>query len=89
MRYRELFERDNDKIIANLKALIDHPATEPSIRAIAIKKLAAIENEGKEPAAKHPSGFTPMRFGSDGKMVKTDTPMKPGEFIPRPFHKAP
>jgi hypothetical protein len=39
MRYYEIFERDNRKIISSLRALIDHPNTEPALRDVAQRKL--------------------------------------------------
>jgi hypothetical protein len=88
MKYHEIFERDDSKIIANLKALIAHPNTEPNVKAVAQRKLDAIlGKQGEEPAKPTSSGFQPMTYGSDGKL-KAGTPepsrFKAG-FTPRSF----
>ena len=91
MRYQEILERDDSKVIASLQAVIDHPTTIPSERAAAqarLDHLVAKAEKAKEQEA-GVKAFKPVEFepGSVyGKTGKMQTPAgKPARFTPQKF----
>ena len=91
MRYQEILERDESKIISSLKAVIDHPTTIPSERAAAqarLDHLLAKAEKAKEQEAGI-KAFTPKKFEPGmvyGKNGQMQTPGgKPAKFVPTKF----
>jgi len=82
MRYYEIMERDERKLAAKLRALIDSPSTDPARRALAQRKLDVLLAQ-EEPAIL-PNGFKPIyspgRFKADPRFSST-----PSRFKAKPF----
>jgi hypothetical protein len=63
MRYREILERDDSKVIEKLRALIDHPSTESTIRAAAQQQLARLTLRSKSGVDTSTDGMIYNRHG--------------------------
>jgi hypothetical protein len=78
MKYHELLERDDSKVIKALNALINHPTTSDVEKETAKHILAAVMRRQVVPATDHNN----LVYGSNGKMT---TAGRPKGYIARKF----
>lgn len=74
MRYRELFERNNQDIIDKLKFLINHPNTEETVKRAAIEKLKSLSPK--------PTPLDPLAtvYNRHGQMQRPGLKTQPKKF---------
>lgn len=84
MRYREIVESETRTVIQKLKDLINHPNTEPTIKAMAEKKLAELVGKPRPVVLRNlRSDDAPVYRNSRGPGVIKDA--KPKPWVPDAF----